>query len=126
MGSFEASTVDDEKNGKRKTGDEEVKRRIMQAARHRVIIDEESSESEDEDFDEIWTPNVNVSANFVAQFCALAENDFFCEVDKAFCLNPFNLIGLREKDIIDYDHALNLILDSTFLGLLKCPKILLK
>ena len=109
--SFSIDSTTDAKSSRRKMEDMEIKRRIVQAAKYRVILEEESSESEDEAFDEIWTPNVNVSANFISQLCALPENDFFCEVDKAFCLNPLNLVGLREKGIINYDHALNLILD---------------
>lgn len=107
--SFSIDSTTDAKSSRRKMEDMEIKRRIVQAAKYRVILEEESSKSEDEAFDEIWTPNVNVSANFISQLCALPENDFFCEVDKLFCLNTLNLVGLRKKGIINYDHALKLI-----------------
>jgi hypothetical protein len=44
-------------------------------------------------------------------FCNLAGNQFFCEIDKAYIEDSFNLFGLKQHLPKDYSKALDAILD---------------
>jgi hypothetical protein len=57
-------------------------------------------------------------------FCNLAGNQFFCEVDKAYIEDSFNLFGLKQHLNKDYSKALDAILDR--LGrIIRCYKVCL-
>ena len=44
-------------------------------------------------------------------FCNLSGNHFFCEIDKAYMEDSFNLFGLKQHVLKDYSKALDTILD---------------
>lgn len=44
-------------------------------------------------------------------FCNLSGNQFYCEIDKAYIEDSFNLFGLKQHVIKDYSKALDTILD---------------
>ena len=44
-------------------------------------------------------------------FCNLSGNQFFCEIDKAYMEDSFNLFGLKQHVSKDYSKALDTILD---------------
>lgn len=49
--------------------------------------------------------------NWTTWFCGLSGNHFFCEVDKAYMEDSFNLFGLKQYFNKDYSKALDTILD---------------
>jgi Casein kinase II regulatory subunit len=54
-------------------------------------------------------------------FCNLSGNHFFCEIDKAYMEDSFNLFGLKQHVLKDYSKALDTILDR--LGTKICRSI---
>lgn len=56
---------------------------------------------EEDDLDTTW----------IKWFCAIPGNEFFCEVDKAFIEDSFNLFGIKQIFPHDYGFALATILD---------------
>lgn len=53
----------------------------------------------------------NVEESWIQWFCGLTGNHFFCEVDKGFIEDSFNLFGLKQYVAKDYNKALDIILD---------------
>lgn len=59
--------------------------------------EEEEEESEDE--------------NWIPWFCSQKGNEYFCEVDKEYISDEFNLAGLAHT-VDHYQHALSMLLDK--------------
>lgn len=53
----------------------------------------------------------NVEESWVQWFCNLTGNHFFCEVDRGFIEDSFNLFGLKQYLPKDYSKAIDMILD---------------
>lgn len=49
--------------------------------------------------------------SWISWFCSLAGNQFFCEIDKGYIDDAFNLFGLKQHFPKDYNNALDTILD---------------
>lgn len=60
----------------------------------------------------------NIEESWIQWFCGLTGNHFFCEVDKGFIEDSFNLFGLKQYVQKDYNKALDIILDR-----LRTPEI---
>jgi casein kinase II subunit beta len=52
-----------------------------------------------------------VDENWTSWFCGLSGNQFFCEVEKSYIEDSFNLFGLKQYLSKDYTKALDTILD---------------
>mmetsp|Transcript_11184 Transcript_11184/g.11211 ORF Transcript_11184/g.11211 Transcript_11184/m.11211 type:complete len:500 (+) Transcript_11184:165-1664(+) len=52
-----------------------------------------------------------VDESWISWFCSLAGNQFFCEIDKGYIDDAFNLFGLKQQFPKDYNKALDTILD---------------
>ena len=50
--------------------------------------------------------------SWVSWFCGLVGNEVFCEVDRTFIEDTFNLFGLKEYLRKDFNKALLIILDK--------------
>ena len=48
---------------------------------------------------------------WIQGFCSSAGNQFFCEVDKNYVDDAFNLFGIKQFLAKDYNKALDIILD---------------
>ena len=72
---------------------------------HRIMEEvtaDSSASTEEETGNESW----------IAWFCAQKGNEFFCEVEKEFIEDEFNLAGLNHT-VQHYQHALCMLLDKT-------------
>ncbi len=49
--------------------------------------------------------------NWASWFCNLSGNQFFCEIEKSYIEDSFNLFGLKQYISKDYSKALDTILD---------------
>lgn len=53
-----------------------------------------------------------IDESWIQWFCSLTGNHFFCEVDRSFIEDSFNLFGLKQYLPRDYSRALDIILDK--------------
>lgn len=66
-----------------------------------MLAETESASEEDEEFSDEWISN----------FCDTEGNELFCEVDKDFIKDNFNLFGIKAFFPSFYSESLNVILD---------------
>lgn len=66
------------------------------------MSEEELSDESSNDLEESW----------IDWFCSLNANGLFCEIEKSFIEDNFNLYGLKLHFPANYNKALNTILDK--------------
>lgn len=54
----------------------------------------------------------DLEESWISWFCSLAGSQFFCEVDKAYIVDSFNLFGIKQYIGKDYNKALEIIMDK--------------
>jgi len=52
-----------------------------------------------------------IEESWIPWFCNLNGNQFFCEIDKSYVDDAFNLFGLKQYFPKDYNRAVDVILD---------------
>ena len=62
--------------------------------------------------DSSGTSTAAMDETWISWFCGLNGNDTFCEIDKQFVEDSFNLFGLKQFVNKDFNKALQVILDK--------------
>lgn len=79
---------------------------------HEVFdVSESEEEEEDYDYDEEEDEDDYYPDSFIEWFCAQEEHRYFCELDKSFVVDAFNLYGIKPLLEPHYDDALRTIID---------------
>lgn len=61
-----------------------------------------------------------MDSTWIKAFCSTPGNELFCEVDKAFIEDSFNLFGIKQSFTFDFNIALSIILDKADCEYMTC------